>query len=78
MDVNKIISGALAGLVSAVAVDLDAFKKWLSVKEFQTFNWKLAALRWLKGAVARSVPELLGPPIRRAGFTGGGVSVRRC
>ena len=51
MDVNKIISGALAGLVSAVAVDLDAFKKWQSVKEFQTFNWKLAALRWLKGAV---------------------------
>ena len=52
MDVNKIISGALAGLVSAVAVDLDAFKKWQSVREFQKFNWKLAAFRWLKGALA--------------------------
>lgn len=51
MDINKIVSGALAGAVSAAVVDLDAFKKWQTVKEFQTFDWKLAALRWLKGAV---------------------------
>ena len=51
MDINKIVSGALAGAVSAAVVDLDAFKKWQTVKEFQTFDWKLAALRWLKGTV---------------------------
>lgn len=46
-DYKKIIAGAVAGLVSAFLIDLNAWSK-----SDGPFDWTLAFKRWVAGAVA--------------------------
>ena len=48
-DLHKILAGALTGLLAAVAVDLDAFRK--SGGATVGFDVALALKRWLSGAL---------------------------
>lgn len=43
--------GLVAGIISAAAVDFDAFKRWKSWNEFQQYSWRIAMVRWAKGGV---------------------------
>lgn len=49
LELNKIIAGAVSGLLAAVLVDVDA---WRSHKGPDPFNWGLAFKRWLVGAIS--------------------------
>ena len=55
---TKVLAGAVAGFVSAFAVDLHAFKAWKSVEEFTRYDWKTAAFRWALGAVMGAVSAM--------------------
>jgi hypothetical protein len=57
---------ALIGLLSAVVVDLDAYKEALKEKPGKPFNWRLALTRWLKGFIAGAVAAM--------GISAGGAS----
>ena len=53
MDTNKILSGAVAGLIAAVAIDLHAWQAdGYDFSFAKTFNWKLAATRWVTGLIS--------------------------
>lgn len=52
--VKNIIVGAFSGLLSAIMVDLD---KWKTSVDAQ-FDFKLAAKRWLAGAVSGAAAAL--------------------
>lgn len=52
---KQIGAGALAGLISAAAVDYSAFKRWKSFDEAVKYKWSLALWRWFKGAVIGAV-----------------------
>lgn len=45
------IHGALTGLLAAAATDLHAFRSWQSFHDAASYNWDVAAWRWLQGAV---------------------------
>jgi hypothetical protein len=47
--------GALAGLVSAAAVDYHAFLSWKSVNDAKKYAWSTALLRWGQGAVSGAI-----------------------
>lgn len=49
---NKLVVGALTGVMSAAVVDIVAFRSWKSYEEAAAYNWKLAAWRWFQGAVS--------------------------
>lgn len=42
---------ALAGALSAAAVDFRAFKAWQSFHDAATYDWQTAAWRWAQGAI---------------------------
>jgi hypothetical protein len=48
---SPITKGAVSGLVSAAAVDLQAFRSWKSFSDAVSYNWRVAAWRWLQGAI---------------------------
>ena len=48
---SPIVRGALSGFVTAVAIDIAAFRKWQSYTEARAYDWRLAAWRWVQGAV---------------------------
>ena len=50
----KIIKGALLGFLGAVMFDL---QKWNESVGF-SFDWKIAGIRWVKGAVAGALGAL--------------------
>ena len=50
----KIIKGAAIGFLGAVMFDL---QKWNEAVGF-SFDWKIAGVRWLKGAVAGALGAL--------------------
>ena len=52
--VKNVIAGAFSGLLSAMMVDLD---KWKTSVDAQ-FDFKLAAKRWLAGAVSGAAAAL--------------------
>jgi hypothetical protein len=52
--VVKIIKGALLGFLGAVMFDL---QKWNEAVGF-SFDWKVAGMRWVKGAVAGALGAL--------------------
>lgn len=47
MNYKMIIAGAVAGLLTAIGVDVDAW-----AKSEGPFEWKLAVKRWVAGLVA--------------------------
>lgn len=55
--------GALYGLGAALAVDYLEFRKWKSASDALSYDWGVAAWRWLQGAVGGAVLAL--------GFVGG-------
>lgn len=54
MDWQKVLAGAASGLIAAVAVDLDAWKKWQREHPNEPFgfDFKVAVKRWLYGAAS--------------------------
>jgi hypothetical protein len=49
---KKALAGAISGFLGAFIADLDAFKKSPDVfDEFKTFDWKIAANRYVRGIV---------------------------
>ncbi|MFA6242678.1 MAG: hypothetical protein WC655_17195 [Candidatus Hydrogenedentales bacterium] len=53
-----LIHGAVAGWLSAAAVDYRAFLAWQSIREFATYNWETAIWRWVQGAIAGAVTAI--------------------
>lgn len=53
MDFNlkKALTGALFGFITALAFDLQKFGEVTKEDELATFSWRIASLRWLKGAL---------------------------
>ena len=49
MNGKAIIAGAVAGFVSALVVDLNAWSKHKSKNEDDKFSWNLAVKRWMAG-----------------------------
>ena len=54
----KVLAGALSGLVAAAAVDFHAFKTWQSFSDAKSYNWSVAAFRWLQGAIMGGLAAL--------------------
>lgn len=54
MNLQAIMAGAASGLLAAIAVDLDAWKKWQKEHPAEpfAFDFKLAVKRWLFGAAS--------------------------
>lgn len=52
---HPVVRGAITGLISAVMVDYGAFRKWQSFDEAKTYDWRVAAWRWVQGLVAGAV-----------------------
>ena len=52
---HPIVKGAIAGMVTAAAVDFAAFRSWKSWQDALTYSWSLAAWRWFQGAVIGAV-----------------------
>lgn len=55
---NPIAQGALAGLLTAAAVDFQAFRAWKSVADAAQYAWGLALWRWFQGAVVGALSSL--------------------
>jgi hypothetical protein len=55
---NKLVQGALSGLLAAIVVDIHAFIKWRDYDHFAEFNYKLMLVRWLQGIVSGAVLAL--------------------
>ena len=55
IDYEKIITGAVAGLLAAVTVDVNA---WKSYPDDKPYNWAVAFKRWIAGAVTGAVAAL--------------------
>ncbi len=50
--------GAVAGALSAAWIDFAAFRSWKSFDDVWHYDWRLAAFRWLQGAVVGAVTAL--------------------
>lgn len=52
---NSIVHGAVTGALGAAAVDFHAFQTWKNMSDLKTYDWGVAAFRWLQGAVIGAV-----------------------
>lgn len=52
MSLKGVLIGAISGLVPAVLVDIHSYKNALEKDSSETFNWKLAIIRWIYGAAS--------------------------
>ena len=48
---SKLFAGALAGLTSAMIVDVGAFRGWKKWQDALTYDWGIATFRWFQGIV---------------------------
>jgi hypothetical protein len=48
---NPLTQGAIAGLLSAAAVDFQAFRSWKSFQDVASYSWGTALFRWVQGAI---------------------------
>lgn len=55
IDYKKLIAGAVAGLLAAVTVDVNA---WKSYPDDKPYNWGVAFKRWIAGAVTGALAAL--------------------
>ena len=51
MTLRLMLHGAFAGLVSAAATDLHAFRVWKSFNDARTYDWGTALFRWMQGII---------------------------
>ena len=47
-----VLVGAASGLVPAIIVDIHSYKNALEKDPSEKFNWKLAIVRWIYGALS--------------------------
>lgn len=52
LDAKKIVAGAVAGFVSALVIDVNAWSKTDLGTGKKRFDWMLAFKRWVAGAVS--------------------------
>ena len=52
---SPITHGAITGAVVAAGVDLQAFRSWKTFNDIHTYNWGVAAFRWMQGAVVGAI-----------------------
>jgi hypothetical protein len=55
---QPLVKGAIAGFLAAAAIDFQAFRTWKSFDDAHAYNWRLAAWRWLQGAVTGALVAL--------------------
>lgn len=55
---HPVTKGAVAGFVTAAAIDIAAFRKWQSFQEAREYSWGLAGWRWLQGTVYGALTAL--------------------
>jgi hypothetical protein len=55
---DPLVKSVIVGIVAAAAVDFQAFRTWDSVEDAKTYAWKVAAWRWLLGAITGLVAGL--------------------
>jgi hypothetical protein len=48
---QPLVQSAIAGLVSAAAVDIAAFRSWQSWNDAAQYSWTTASFRWFQGAL---------------------------
>lgn len=48
---NRLVAGAMTGLMAAAVVDIGAFRSWKTVDEAIAYDWRTALWRWFQGAV---------------------------
>lgn len=48
---QPLVQSAIAGIVTAAAVDIAAFRSWQSWNDAANYSWSVAAFRWFQGAV---------------------------
>ena len=52
---SRTVHGALIGLLTAAATDYHAFMGWKSFTDLKSYNWNVAAFRWVQGAFIGAV-----------------------
>lgn len=52
---NRIVMGAVAGVLTAALVDFNAFRAWKTFHDVSTYQWSTAAFRWLQGAIVGAI-----------------------
>jgi hypothetical protein len=52
---SKTFAGALAGLTSAMIVDIGAFRGWKKWQDALTYDWGIASFRWFQGVVIGAI-----------------------
>ena len=55
---NRLFQAALAGVLAAAAVDLQAFRSFKSLSEFASYSWSTAIFRWGQGAIVGALTAL--------------------
>jgi hypothetical protein len=55
---DPMVRSVITGIVTAAAVDFQAFRSWKSLDDARRYGWGVAAWRWLLGAVAGVVTGL--------------------
>ncbi len=55
---NPVIRTAVAGFVTAAAVDYAAFRSWKSYEDAYAYNWRVAFWRWGQGFIAGAMTGL--------------------
>ena len=55
---HPVTRGAIAGILTAAAVDIQAFRAFKSWEEAATYGWGIAAFRWFQGAVIGALAAL--------------------
>lgn len=48
---HPLVRAVITGIVTAMAVDFQAFRSWQSVEDAQQYAWGVAVWRWVLGAV---------------------------
>lgn len=55
---QPVVAGAIAGFLTATAVDIQAFRAFETFGEFKAYNWSTAAFRAVQGIVIGALSVL--------------------
>ena len=55
---HPVVRGAITGSLAAAAVDFQAFRSWKSFDDVTKYDWRLAAFRWVQGAIVGGLAGL--------------------
>lgn len=56
--IQNLIAGAVAGLLAAIIVDLNAYKHAVEAGLGYSFDWRLALGRWVTGIISGALAGL--------------------